>query len=261
MNPLVAEYISLMPVSPVSHVWFDVTEQSGFRLMFIDWMEKNPLKDISKKIADLPMPYERIGMVITLKANENPSTWIPYPYMIERNGSELTMKSYISGLTEPSITVVFKEEFNYKDSFIVRYHPEYLRRIKVDPKNASSQNEDSARVAEILMSRIFMLCYGIPAQGAKIVGSKLKDHYHNANRRKKGKRQFFEWTTVEINTEARRNEVLSLGGTHASPKPHDRRGHQRRYKSGKVVYIRSMTINKHKIPQEGFIHHDYKVTA
>jgi hypothetical protein len=261
MSPTVAEYISLMPISPVSHIWFDVTEESGFRLMFAKWMKENPLENMDKKIAEMPMPFDRIGLVITLKPEGDRSTWIPYPYLIDRNGSEIAIRSYIVGLTEPAISVVFKENFNYKDSCVLKYHPKYLKALGVDQKDVSSLREDTLRSTEILMSRIFMLCYGIPAQGYKVIGSKLRDHHHNAKRRAKGKRQFFEWTTVEIDTKSRSEEMVSQGGTHASPKPHDRRGHQRRYKNGKVVYIRPTTINRHKIPTEGFIHHDYRVSV
>jgi hypothetical protein len=261
MSPIVAEYVSLLPVSPVSHVWFDVTEQSGFRFIFSEWTSKNPLESLNKNISDLPMPFDRIGLIITIKSPENNSHSIPYPVLVDRNGPELTIKGFMIRLAEPAFTIIFKENFNYEDSFTVRFHPKYLKAINVDPKDVSKLDEEYANTAELVMTRIFLLCYGIPAQGCKIIGAKLRDHHHNAKRRAKGKRQFFEWTTVEIDLEPRRKEVAPQGGTHASPKPHDRRGHQRRLRSGKVVYVRSCTINKHKIKEEGFIHHDYQVIS
>jgi hypothetical protein len=76
----------------------------------------------------------------------------------------------------------------------------------------------------------------------------------NAKRARKGKRPFFEWTTVEIKPSV---ATEPKGGTHASPKPHMRRGHIRRLKSGKIVTVKNMIVNRHKMPDEGFIFHDY----
>lgn len=42
----------------------------------------------------------------------------------------------------------------------------------------------------------------------------------------------------------------SLGGTHASPVPHDRRGHYRQYKNGRRIWIRPAKINHHQIEAE-----------
>ena len=261
MSPIVAEYISFLPVSPVSHIWFDVTEESGFTQMFSEWTSKNVLEGLNDKIIDLPMPFDRIGLVITLRSPENHVNWVLHPVMIDRNGAELTIKCFMSRFAEPGCTVIFKENFNDEDPLTIRYHPKYLKAVNVDPQDVSQLDEEYAGMVEFVMSKIFLLCYGIPAKGYKVVGAKLKDHHHNAKRRAKGKRQFFEWTTVEIDLEPRQKEIAPQGGTHASPKPHDRRGHQRRLRSGKVVYVRSCTINKHKIKEEGFIHHDYQVVS
>jgi len=82
------------------------------------------------------------------------------------------------------------------------------------------------------------------------------DEAKNAKRRRKGKTQFWEWKTIELKSAA----VLPsapLGGTHASPKPHERMGHWRQYKSGKKVFIKAHIVNKHKIETDGFVFHDY----
>jgi hypothetical protein len=40
-----------------------------------------------------------------------------------------------------------------------------------------------------------------------------------------------------------------------------RRGHVRKLKSGRIVNIKSMIVNKHKMPEQGFMFHDYKVAS
>jgi hypothetical protein len=276
MNPLVAEYIGLLPVSPIDYVWFDTT--SGSELMnsyseFINKYRHSYPNDISFAVEDLPMPFEKIGLMLSITSNPNPSQGDigMMPILFERRGSNLFMKQYIKGLREPSIEVLFPEavlhtmpngESGIKCS--MRFHPKYLRAIG---KTKADEHEEKMEMefCQSAIKKLTLLCYGIPNQGAKPSGFELscspREEQRNIKKRLKGKCQLFEWKTVEIKATIQMKYADRLGGTHASPKPHDRRGHLRRYKNGKVVYIRSCTINRHKIKTEGFIHHDYKVTA
>jgi hypothetical protein len=67
------------------------------------------------------------------------------------------------------------------------------------------------------------------------------------------KKPLYDWNTVTISAKSLRGE--SKGGTHASPRPHDRRGHYRTLKSGKQVWVRNMRVGK----GDGFIFKDYVV--
>lgn len=82
----------------------------------------------------------------------------------------------------------------------------------------------------------------------------IKNTYTNQRLIKKGKTPSFEWKTVTI--ESRDSKSQSLGGTHASPRLHDRRGHWRTMKkSGKKVWVRDCKVGD---PSKGIIKHDYK---
>lgn len=76
------------------------------------------------------------------------------------------------------------------------------------------------------------------------------------NRRKiaQGKAPSYDWSTVTIDSSITRSN--SKGGTHASPRLHDRRGHLRRLKSGKNVWVRPCKVGD---PSLGTIFHDYKI--
>jgi len=76
------------------------------------------------------------------------------------------------------------------------------------------------------------------------------------NRRKiaQGKIPSYEWRTVLIEPSAPRRE--GLGGTHASPRLHDRRGHLRMLKSGKSVWVRSCKVGD---PTKGIVFKDYQI--
>lgn len=79
------------------------------------------------------------------------------------------------------------------------------------------------------------------------------------NRRKiaAGKTPTYDWTTVVIEPKASRVSER-LGGTHASPRLHDRRGHLRRLRSGKNVWVRPCKVGRAEL---GAVFHDYEVRA
>jgi hypothetical protein len=66
----------------------------------------------------------------------------------------------------------------------------------------------------------------------------------------------YEWKTVILKPAKPRSE--SLGGTHASPRLHERRGHLRRMRSGKEVWVKPHKVGNVKL---GVIFHDYEVRA
>ena len=76
------------------------------------------------------------------------------------------------------------------------------------------------------------------------------------NRRKiaQGKTPTYDWRTVVIEPVKPRSE--DKGGTHASPRLHDRRGHLRRLRSGKNVWVKACKVGD---PTKGAVFHDYKI--
>lgn len=76
------------------------------------------------------------------------------------------------------------------------------------------------------------------------------------NRRKieQGKAPSYDWRTVVIEPASPRQEPK--GGTHASPRQHDRRGHLRRLRSGKNVWVKPHKVGD---PSKGYVFHDYKI--
>lgn len=269
MNPLVAEYIGLMPVSPIDYVWFDATQQSGFMDSYADWWNSNldKIQTHDYLINELAMPFDKMAMMISIASKETMSNPGMMPIVFERKGSTLFVRQYIKGLPKPSIETTLQDylyhnsaEKNLKCS--IRFSKEYLKAIG-KTKEDQQEIDSELNTIEHVLKKLILICYGIPSQGAKVNGYKLscsqREEQRNAKKRIKGKCQLFEWKTVELKTNPLPKEYVPLGGTHASPKPHDRRGHQRRYKNGKVVYVKSTTINKHKIETDGFIQHDYKI--
>lgn len=77
----------------------------------------------------------------------------------------------------------------------------------------------------------------------------------NQKRKKKGKPLFYDWVTVNIEPPQPRS--LPKGGTHASPRLHDRRGHFRTLRSGRKVWVRNHKVGD---ASKGTVFHDYVVS-
>lgn len=84
-------------------------------------------------------------------------------------------------------------------------------------------------------------------------------HPANEKRIRKGKKPIFEWKVIDVTAKHVVPESSApTGRSHASPRRHIRRGHQRRLKSGKVVWVNQMWVGKIEF---GYIHHSYEARA
>ena len=79
----------------------------------------------------------------------------------------------------------------------------------------------------------------------------------NRQRAAKGKRPlYYTWRTVVV---APRNpKGQPQGGTHASPRAHDRRGHWRTYPSGKRGWVKHCRVGN---PADGVVFKDYRIRS
>ena len=72
---------------------------------------------------------------------------------------------------------------------------------------------------------------------------------------RQGKVPTYDWTTITV--ESVKPRGLDLGGTHASPRWHERRGHWRTMKkSGKKVWVSNCEVGD---KTKGAVFHDYKI--
>lgn len=108
-----------------------------------------------------------------------------------------------------------------------------------------------------------LLALYIPCASAGLMQGERLDYYrpsnmgNNEKRKKKGKSALYEWKTVTL--ELKRPELPSApkGGTHASPRLHQRRGHWVTSKLGKRFWRSEAVVGK---AENGMLFHDYKTT-
>lgn len=84
---------------------------------------------------------------------------------------------------------------------------------------------------------------------------KPQDTFINRKRKAKGKPAIsFDWHTVEIGPKAVKN--APQGGTHASPRLHDRRGHWRTCRTGRKAWVKPCKVGD---ASRGVVFKDYRV--
>lgn len=82
----------------------------------------------------------------------------------------------------------------------------------------------------------------------------VRQSFTNNRKIAQGKKPAYDWRTVTVQP---REKFGSLGGTHASPRAHDRRGHWRTL-GDKKVWVKPCRVGD---PALGQVFHDYKVAA
>ena len=82
----------------------------------------------------------------------------------------------------------------------------------------------------------------------------VRQSFTNNRKIAQGKKPAYDWRTVTVQP---REKSGSLGGTHASPRAHDRRGHWRTL-GDKKVWVKPCRVGD---PALGQVFHDYKVAA
>lgn len=108
-------------------------------------------------------------------------------------------------------------------------------------------------VAELMLSLVAMWFASMDT-GCNSYKPSVAQTFTNRRKIAQGKLPSYDWTTVVVTAMPPKGE--SKGGTHASPRLHDRRGHLRRLRSGKNVWVKPHKVGDAKL---GTIFHDYQI--
>lgn len=253
MSPMIREYSALVPFNPIEYVWIDFAtgpHPTPERTIEITKQLEQLPYNRETPIPDLPLPFEKVCILLAIAVKDGqPKKGSAMVTTLERKGDELVFRFW-SNSNKDDGSIVITSTGTIAGETVIYISPRYLTAMNMTREQGKQQG---LSIFFIQMRKILsMVLLNEKAPMARCGGNAAM----NARRIRRGKRPFFEWTTVTITP---RVPSEDLGGTHASPKPHMRRGHVRRLKDGRVITIKNCIINKHKIPEDGFVFHDYVV--
>jgi hypothetical protein len=245
MTPLIQKAVTFFP-RPEDSMWFDIgnMESTDGQHIPMETMLHLPFKTISVVGRDISSKPFAIRLAqgddnITVVGCSFPDK-VPFSFPMDVNFFEPF--SYVLDPKDGRLTFYRKKTQGkwYEDTWSLgdKIH-------RVGP-------EEVAPLMKFVASALVRL--SSPSTGYRATPKRT---FINQKRAAKGKPALsFDWHTVEIVPPAKKNDPQ--GGTHASPRLHDRRGHWRTCKSGLRVWIRDCKVGD---ASKGVIFKDYKVPA
>jgi hypothetical protein len=109
-------------------------------------------------------------------------------------------------------------------------------------------------VGPILASAVAMFYKALSTRVLPCAQPTPVNSFTNRRLKAQGKPLQYEWKTIEIGIVKPRK--AHQGGTHAPPRLHERRGHLRKLKSGKQVWVKSCKVGD---ASRGTVFHDYAI--
>ena len=217
MTPLIQKAVRMAP-EPETAMWFDVGQ-----------MERWEGGPVANDVV-LNLPFPRTGIV----------------------GLDHTGKDFALWLTQGTDSVAVGGASmwhgKYMEPFAYLLTDEGIRYYKKD----RAINQEEVRPA------FRMVCAALvklAERSANAYQPVPQDSFINRKRAAKGKSPIsFDWHTVEIGSRQVKNEPQ--GGTHASPRLHDRRGHWRTGKSGAKVWVKACKVGN---ASNGVVFKDYRL--
>lgn len=224
MTPLITEMVKLVSEPETAH-WFDLgTIDRHVPAARLEWDKARH------------MPYPRTCCVFRTTEIDT-----KYAVLLVPGENSITV-AYVA--KEPGKPTIHSHVIS-----IINVDGELVYRVGGKEPEDENKVKNVARVLVVVVQRIHgeSVAYRPERSGTKAQQDK---------RARRGKAPLFDWHTVTIRREASEQHVHQ-GGTHASPRLHDRRGHWRTYKvTGKRVWVRDCKVGD---ASKGAVFKDYKV--
>jgi len=194
----------------------------------------------------MPIAYEDQGEIfmISVYMIDEASLWCVSPVGIRFNSEKWEPNPGEAGINENTITDTMTEDQLPRFAgrpFVVL--PSYIDRLV-----ELYGYDDGMRVAmddNADIGSVFELIEALSCSNVRHDSIQKADPAVNRRRQKSGKAPLFDIhaLTIEVPGRTAGPRRESLGGTHASPREHLRRGHIRRYADGKRIMIPSTVVN------------------
>lgn len=220
MTPLICEMVKVCPDAELLH-WFDASSIAAGTMVNLDVVNETPL------------PYARCAVV----GYDGPAKWL---LMLAQEGNSVACTGWVL-------------HGNHYEK-----HPPFTY-MRTEKGLASFGLDEEKKVTDESVRGILATVGGwlqALAPGQSAYKPEPRKSLINSKRKSKGLGPaLFDWHTVTV--EPSKPKAESKGGTHASPRMHDRRGHWRTYQSGKRGWVKSCKVGD---ASKGVVFKDYRVT-
>ena len=219
MTPLIREMVALAPDMAEQMYWFDCGTVPEGTLVNLNSVNNNPL------------PYDQCAIC----------------------GMDGGVKWFILLLQVDQVVAVaawslYAKSYKKHPGFTYMRTDEGLRIASID------ENPQGTEAARGVLAAIGRWLMSLTPQ-TQAYRAKERPSFINSKRRAKGKPPaLFDWHTVVI--APRPEPGPPKGGTHASPRLHDRRGHWRKHPNGKTIWVKPCKVGD---ATKGVIFKDYKI--
>lgn len=220
MTPLVAEMVKIAPDPELMH-WFDASAI---------WMGQTVNLDV---VNDTPLPFDKCAVA-----------------GVDGDAKWLILLNQIDDVVGYTGWTLHRDRYTTHPAFTYFRTPEG---VKINLLDKSDGNPEIARG---LLATVGVWLLSLSHESVAYTPIARKSLI-NTKRAAKGKGPvLFDWHTVIVAPATQKGP--HLGGTHASPRRHDRRGHWRQCKSGKRVWIKSCKVGD---VGKGVIFKDYQISS
>ena len=245
MTPLITKMAGVLKEKASNWMWFDFSET---------WEISNEMIDHSRAIEAFknPLPFDRCVIVIG-DEKETSAVFASNIFAVRVQGRppeekvpvilfaalQSTDYMHIDGVPPFSCNM---QEANLEEGITIHFE--------------NQRHEKDERMVEAAMNVLTTVAFWLErlnSSEVSIPSYKAEDKTNNAKRIRQGKKPLFEWTTVTIEPRSAKGE--SLGGSHATPRQHDVRGHWV-VRNGNKFWRRP---HKRGDASKGVIFHDYVV--
>lgn len=221
MTPLIQEMVALSPEEAVNFHWFDMT--AAYRHE----------QAVNGEILQKPLPYPKTALVC---AYEDKKVLL----LVNRIGA---------------ITAVAGWQMEKKS-----YKPTVPFTYIVDEGGVKVRHEDGTkfdyRTSPATGVIAFIAAFLESLEYEPAIGHQPIKRPNWEKKIRQGKIPTYDWTTITV--EPASPKGAPQGGTHASPRWHERRGHWRTTRTGKKVWVRNCEVGDKAL---GAVFHDYRIGA
>lgn len=257
------------------YTWFDIGMFDPPSMDDVDYNESRAhlpeLFRTDQLPEDLPMPFERVGIVCTVsrsRRRDGPTLIVVTVERTENNTCTLGVVRLTNGALCQLIHDGNRSKEGDLDFAYHGYDPTWGETVlgvqrTINPNLTKEEVTDEMHdahakyAAHLIRALYWEMMHKLVDKKEPIKAIQPIPNPSNAKRIAKGKKPLFEWKVIEVSGVQQPPPTAPTGRTHASPRLHKRRGHLRKYKNGKTLWIKEMMVGKIEF---GYIHHSYKAS-